>query len=174
MIDPSCGGVLRWSQKNFDSHSTPTSTKESKARVESGFVVALGEVETEQKRCERSCRGELYLTLYDWKQCQELRHRAEKRYNLVDCVLVLRTSMVRDDEHMQIIDGLGSVITRMWMDPGRLKELYRQSVKMRLTDAAMRVGRGILPVREGEAGSRAGSLLHHVKKVRDGRENARE
>lgn len=66
-----------------------------------------------------------------------MRRRAKDRYDVLDDVLVSQGSIVQDEEHTQVIGGLCTLIERLWIHGRSMEVLYRQSVKLRLTDAAI-------------------------------------
>lgn len=84
-----CGGCEGGSESRGNSHSrrSLSGTEEDGETGGSDFAVERDETETEHDRWERVCREKLHLTPCDPTQYLELLHRAENRFNLVDCVI---------------------------------------------------------------------------------------
>lgn len=81
--------------------------------------------------------------------------------------------MVEDDEHTQIIGGLGSLIGQAWIDKRRVDCLQGRSIEIQSTDAAISLEK--VRTAEGQyVYRRVGSLCHHLKKVKDGEEERKE
>lgn len=83
-------------------------------------------------------------------------------------VLMAQAGMEEDDERMQTISGLCSVIGRVETDSGLATGLYGPSIKVRLTDATVLLGRSGKSGGSSSAASGVNTGWKMRKKRRDG------